>query len=139
MDSPEKKEQTVVYEPEAIYCEYCKTKIVNHCRGQKFCNLVCKNSYHREVHQEGLKRKKSKGIHFANILTSPRLKALYDILVDKQKHTTREIYQILTAMGFENYAIGTSASEIRHNGFEIDCKLIKINDNGSRIYEYQMI
>lgn len=137
MQGGEKVEQPAVYKE--IECKYCKTAIKNPSRKQVYClnNNKCKDAFWDEARIKGAK--KSKGIHFGRISKSPRLKALFDILSDKAKHTTKELSQILTAMGFENYAIGTSVSEIRHNGYEIKCNFVETTTKGGRIYEYQMI
>lgn len=68
-------------------------------------------------------------MHYAQIKTSIPLQKIYAVLADKQWHTT---YAIMAATG--SCTVGTRISELRRNGFTIDCRMQK----GTRNYEYRM-
>ena len=134
MQSEEKASESTVYDDSIMFCEHCKKIITEPTHRQKFCGLNCKDQYHKEAHAEGLKKKKSRGMHFAKLSGSPRLERLLKFLADGEKHTTWEIQT-----GARLCNVGTTASELRRNGFDISCKLLRILTDKSKIYEYQLV
>lgn len=70
--------------------------------------------------------------HPARIKTSVRLQKVLAILSDKEWHSTYDIMQITQLC-----AVGSAISELRANGFIVDCRLGKEID-GDKYYEYQI-
>lgn len=136
-------EETAVYECSSILCAHCKTLIIEPHPDQKYCsnNNKCKDAFHREAHAEGLKKKESKGMHFANLSGSPRLQRFLNFLLDMKIHTTWEIQT-----GARICNVGTTASELRRNpelyekGYDLPPAKFKHQmEDGSKIFEYQLI
>lgn len=69
-------------------------------------------------------------MHYARIEKSLPLQKIYAVLSDNQWHTT---YDIMLATG--SCTVGTRVSELRRNGFAIDCRMRA----GTRNYEYQLL
>lgn len=67
--------------------------------------------------------------HAANIETSERLQKVLHFLSDYNWHSTFEIMKATQLC-----AVGSAISEIRHNGYEIDCKCV-----GHGLFEYKLI
>ncbi len=68
-------------------------------------------------------------MHFARIETSERLQKVLAVLKDYRPRTTREIIHEADVC-----AVNSIISEIRANGFQIRCTLIKRG-----IFEYQLL
>jgi len=66
---------------------------------------------------------------------SPRLKPILDALMKAGKSglTSLELAKIGNTV-----AVGTSVSELRHNGFDISCKYIGQTDSGRKVFRYFM-
>jgi len=58
-------------------------------------------------------------IHYAKIDNSKRLMRVLTLLADGQAYTTREIIQHANVC-----AVNTCITELRENGYDIDCKCI---------------
>lgn len=68
-------------------------------------------------------------MHFARIEKSLPLQKIYAVLSDNQWHTT---YDIMAATS--SCTVSTRISELRRNGFVIDCRMRP----GMRNYEYRL-
>jgi len=79
---------------------------------------------------EGEKRLMSKGIHFAKIDKSPRLQRLLALLKEGPR-TTREIQELA-----EVRAVSASVTELRRNGYIIDCDYVGKSERGERVFRY---
>lgn len=67
-------------------------------------------------------------IHYAKLSTSPRLQRLHALLKDGREYTTLEIMQSAKIC-----AVSASITELRRNGFDIDCKMV-----ARGVYSYKM-
>jgi len=75
------------------------------------------------------------GIHFARVARSERLRKLWRILRDGEKHSGLELQQKTGSL-----CVGTDASELRHNsGFDVVCEYRGLSHDGRKIYDYQMV
>ena len=107
---------------------------MNPLPGKRFCCTPCKDAYHKKAHTLGESKLKAGKIHFARLSNSPRLQRFLKILSDGKKHTTREI-QVKAKVCNPN----TAKAELKENGFNVDCKLREVTEDGSKIFEYQLI
>lgn len=64
---------------------------------------------------------------------SPRLKPILDALM---KAGPRGMTSLELAMVGKTLAIATSISELRANGFDIDCSYDGVNENGRKLFRY---
>ncbi len=71
--------------------------------------------------------------HAADLKTSNRLKEIYNILLDYQWHTTKEIGD---KTGCE--CVSTTISEIRKNDIKIACEYVGRTEKGNKIYQYKI-
>jgi len=71
--------------------------------------------------------------HCAKLNRSRRLQALLEALRDGQEHTTRELQEITGGV-----AVGSTVSELRAHGYEIRCRLMRVAENGSKIFSYKL-
>ena len=75
-------------------------------------------------------------MHAGNLESSKMLQSIYEVLLDCQPHSTREIADKTGCV-----AVGTRISELR-NGLQrkrILCSYKGRTDTGNRIYEYQLL
>jgi anti-sigma-K factor RskA len=78
---------------------------------------------------------KKTGIHFARVARSERLRKLWRVLNDGEKHTSLELQRKTGSV-----CIGTDVSELRHNsGFSVSCEYRGVSHTGKKIYDYQMV
>ena len=127
----EKGADSAVYGPQ---CKFCKGVIPDHIPGKEYCDLDCKNAYHKEMKERGKRAMGSKGIHYARLQESPRLQRLLKFLSDCKPHSTRDIIK-----GADICNANVAAKELRMNGFNITCTFKKTFANGSKQYDYQLI
>ena len=73
-------------------------------------------------------------MHNANIETSKRLQDTLGALIAFDEPTTREIQQSTGSM-----SVSTDISELRQNGYEIDCWQDRKTENGRKIYRYKLL
>ncbi len=71
--------------------------------------------------------------HHARIERSPRLKRVLEVLSDREWHSSLEI-----AIRAGTVAPGSCISELRSNGYVIDCRFREVDLNGRRVYEYRL-
>ena len=72
-------------------------------------------------------------MHFSNIKTSKRLQWFMAFMGFGNWRTTREIMR-----GTGLCAISATASEVRANGFVVDCLYSHQTKNGSKVYKYRI-
>lgn len=72
--------------------------------------------------------KKQPGIHYAKLANSPRLQRLHALLMNGTEYTTLEIMQSAKIC-----AVSAAITELRRNGFDIDCKMV-----ARGVYSYRM-
>ena len=77
--------------------------------------------------------KEGKMNHHANVEKSGRLQKVLEILSDCKAHSTLEI-----ANRADTVAAGSCISELRTNGYEIECKYKGLSDSNRKIYEYKL-
>ena len=63
-----------------------------------------------------------------------RLQKVLEILSDCKAHSTLEI-----ANRANTVAAGSCISELRTNGYEIECKYKGLSDSNRKIYEYKLV
>lgn len=68
-------------------------------------------------------------MHFAKVESSDRLKRVLDVLADGLPHSTLEIQRKAKVC-----AVGSSVSELRSNGYRIECKR-----SGKGFFQYQLL
>jgi len=73
-------------------------------------------------------------VRAANIKTSKRLQDVLAMLEDGQWHTSLELSGKLI-----NVAIGTSISELRHNGYGVESNCRGKNENGRTVWQYRLV
>lgn len=73
-------------------------------------------------------------MHFASLKTSPRLQRVYRVLSDGMPHTTLEIQSTAGVC-----AVGSTISELRRNGYEIECKCAGRKEDGAMVYRYRLL
>jgi hypothetical protein len=67
-------------------------------------------------------------IHYAKLENSPRLQRLHALLMNGTEYTTLEIMQHAKIC-----AVSAAITEMRRNGFDIECKMITRG-----VYSYKM-
>lgn len=136
MDKPGTKVDKPMYGTEPPKCGYCNAIIIDPTPTSKFCRNKgkCREAYHTEDRIKGHEVRGSKGMHFARLSGSPRLQRLLRFLSDERLHTTLEII-----VGAKICAVNAAVPELRQNGFNISCNLREILEDGSKIFEYQLI
>jgi hypothetical protein len=72
-------------------------------------------------------------MHHARVEKSARLQRVLAVLQGGEKHTTSEIGRKARVLN-----VATYCSELRQNGFDIECCYAGRNKDGARIYEYQL-
>ena len=79
---------------------------------------------------------KQVGIHYAKLEKSPRLQRMLDFLRERGHRgaTTREIIECADIC-----AVGTSADELRCNGFNVTCDFEGQTISKSKIFRYRLI
>ena len=75
-------------------------------------------------------------MHFAKVAESPRLQRMLAFLRSRGQDgaTGREI-----VVNCEVLNPATYCSELRRNGFNVECSHERTNDNGARVYRYRLI
>ena len=73
-------------------------------------------------------------IHYARLDHSPRLQRLLAYLQDHKPHSTMDI---ITGAGI--CAVNSAVSEIRRNGYNVECIGKGKNQNGSNVFEYRLL
>lgn len=96
---------------------------------QRFCSPKCKADFYTLARSIGVKALESKGAHSARIGSSERLMKVFAYLSDGMPHTTRDILRACDVC-----AVNTIVSELRDNGYVIDCKPVK---GKKSVYEYR--
>lgn len=119
---------TALFKP--ISCPACKQRFTPLRSWQKFCQPACKKTYRVMAIHEGEKKLMSKGIHFARVDKSPRLQRLLSLL-QQSPRTTREIQELA-----EVRAVSASVTELRRNGYIIDCDYVGKSERGERVFLY---
>lgn len=97
------------YELKICKLNTCSKKYMPVISTQEFCSINCKNTYHKEARIKGEAQMNSKGIKYAKIERSERLRRLAHFMADGKEYSTRDI-----VMGAEIMAVGTAISELRH-------------------------
>ena len=72
-------------------------------------------------------------MHAARIVSSPRLQRVHAFLSDGREHSTFEI-----AAGAQVCAVNSAISELRVNGYYIECRQVRNRTTGQRIWLYRM-
>ena len=75
-------------------------------------------------------------MHFARIESSPRLQQLLALLQDRGSIGVTG-WEIAERIGVLNPA--TEISQVRHNGYKIECTLERMTENRRRVYRYRLI
>lgn len=76
------------------------------------------------------------GFHAARAERSPQLQRLLAVL---REAGARGITSLELQEKSHLVAIATRVSELRHNGYDIQCALERISIDGARIYRYKLI
>lgn len=95
---------------------------------QRFCSAACKADFYAQARAIGVKVLESKGAHSARIESSERLAKVFEYLSDGLPHTTRDILKTCDVC-----AVNTIVSELRDNGYVIDCKVVR-----KGVYQYEL-
>ena len=74
-------------------------------------------------------------MHFAKLESSPRLQQLLALLQDRGS-TGVTGWEIADRIGVLNPA--TEISQVRHNGYRIDCTLERVTESRRRVYRYRL-
>ena len=69
----------------------------------------------------------------ARLENSARLQRVLEVLKDGKWHTSLEI-----AMKARTVAPGSCISELRTNGFDIECRYRETTEEGRRVFEYRL-
>lgn len=69
----------------------------------------------------------------ARLENSARLQRVLEVLKDGKWHTSLEI-----AMKARTVAPGSCISELRTNGFDIECRYRETTEDGRRVFEYRL-
>ena len=69
----------------------------------------------------------------ARLENSTRLQRVLEVLKDGKWHTSLEI-----AMKARTVAPGSCISELRTNGFDIECRYRETTEEGMRVFEYRL-
>ena len=72
------------------------------------------------------------GIHAGRIERSPRLQRVYELLSDRQEHSTLQI-----VMEGKVCAVNAIIAELRSNGCEIECRQT-VDTAGAKVWLYRM-
>ena len=72
-------------------------------------------------------------MHAARIVSSPRLQRAHALLSDGMEHSTFEI-----VTGAQVCAVNSVISELRANGYYIECRQVRNPVTGQRIWLYRM-
>ena len=72
-------------------------------------------------------------MHFARISSSPRLQRVHALLSDGQERSTLDI-----VTGVDVCAVNSCIAELRAQGYYIECRQIRSETTGQRLWLYRM-